>query len=249
MTMAWRRARVTCRAMGSSADHRASRGMVSSRHKWHTTILVDHCKASGDRLKVTHVGCSEPAAKRPGRAPREYAMLIHRGPAVSCRSRDPRDRAQALRDGPRSADRLAARPYRSALVRGERSRFPIRRRCSSCPTTTSSACSTARACRSRTSASPRKRRRRRSRRDAREIWRLFAEHYHLFRGTPTRLLARPRLRDAVRLRRSGSRPRTPTAITTASPRPCATPEFRPRALFERFNIEVDRHDREPARSA
>ena len=27
----------------------------------------------------------------------------------------------------------------------------------------------------------------------------------------------------------------------------AQPEFRPRALFERFGIEVDRHHREPAR--
>ncbi len=38
--------------------------------------------------------------------------------------------------------------------------------------------------------------------------------------------------------RSGSRRRPPTSTSTPSPKSCSTPEFLPRALYERFNLEV-----------
>lgn len=74
-------------------------------------------------------------------------------------------------------------------------------------------------------------------RDPRAIWRLFAQNYHLFRGTPSRLWL-----DWVFAEVFGIEVRltTDTAelyydrIEAALKRP----EFRPRALFEQFNIEV-----------
>ena len=74
-------------------------------------------------------------------------------------------------------------------------------------------------------------------RDSRKIWRLFAEHWHLFRGTPTRMWFQHALHDVFGVRErlgSGSADRIYDQIAA-----CLTkPEFRPRALFERFNIEV-----------
>ncbi len=60
--------------------------------------------------------------------------------------------------------------------------FPDPANSSSSPITTSSACSTARASRSTTSdiGQP-------VIKDPRKVWRIFASHYYLFRGTPTRL--------------------------------------------------------------
>jgi glucuronate isomerase len=73
--------------------------------------------------------------------------------------------------------------------------------------------------------------------DPRAIWRLFAEHYHLFRGTPSRLWL-----DHVFLTVFGIGRRLSSATAdhyfdhiNAS---LAQPEFRPRALFERFKIEA-----------
>ena len=57
-----------------------------------------------------------------------------------------------------------------------------------------------------------RRRRRRSRPTAAAIWRRFAENYHLFRGTPTRLWLDHTLRDAVRHRRAACRAETADAI-------------------------------------
>ena len=73
--------------------------------------------------------------------------------------------------------------------------------------------------------------------DGRAIWRLFASNYHLFRGTPTRLWM-----DYVLANLFGVTDRL-TAQTAHSSydriAEClAREEFRPRALFERFNIEV-----------
>jgi glucuronate isomerase len=73
--------------------------------------------------------------------------------------------------------------------------------------------------------------------DPRAAWRLFAEHYHLFRGTPSRLWL-----DWVFAEAFGMEVQLSAAtsdlyfdrITDA----LATPAFRPRALFDRFNIEV-----------
>jgi glucuronate isomerase len=74
-------------------------------------------------------------------------------------------------------------------------------------------------------------------RDARRIWHTFASHYHLFRGTPTRTWL-----DHAFLTVFGIQER----LTAESAdryfdriNAClAEPAFRPRALFERFNIEV-----------
>ena len=73
--------------------------------------------------------------------------------------------------------------------------------------------------------------------DARSIWRTFASHYHLFRGTPTRMWLDHAFRTvfAMEERLTGeSADRYFDRINAM----LATPAFRPRALFERFNIEV-----------
>jgi glucuronate isomerase len=74
-------------------------------------------------------------------------------------------------------------------------------------------------------------------RDARRIWRTFAANYPLFRGTPTRLWLDHAFYDVFGIRErltSGSADRIFDRINAC----LAQPEFRPRALFERFNIEV-----------
>ena len=80
--------------------------------------------------------------------------------------------------------------------------------------------------------------------DPREAWRLFAEHFHLFRGTPSAVLARTTCSSKVfgfdaALDARNRRP----LFRRASTRRWRRPAFRPRALFERFNIEVHRHHR------
>ena len=77
----------------------------------------------------------------------------------------------------------------------------------------------------------------RSDKESRKIWQLFAEHYHLFRGTPSRLWL-----DYVFEKVFGMS-ETLNADTASSYYDriddCLKREnFRPRALFERFNIEV-----------
>jgi len=73
--------------------------------------------------------------------------------------------------------------------------------------------------------------------DPRESWRLFAERYHLFRGTPTRMwldwVFRATFGIEVLLAAETS-DHYYDHITAA----LATDAFRPRALFERYNIEV-----------
>ena len=75
-------------------------------------------------------------------------------------------------------------------------------------------------------------------RSARRSGGVFAEHYHLFRGTPTRIWLDHAFATLFGIERAALGARPPTATTTASPRRSRQPEFRPRALFERFNIEV-----------
>ena len=73
--------------------------------------------------------------------------------------------------------------------------------------------------------------------DPRAVWRLFAAHYHLFRGTPTRIWL-----DHVFSTLFGFEERL--SASTADDyfdrisEALATPEFRPRALFQRFGIEA-----------
>ena len=125
-------------------------------------------------------------------------------PAVPGRSGDARPRARALRDGGGPADRQPARPHRSAVVRRRRA---VRRRIGAVhhagPLRVPHALQPGRP-RSRTSASraataapveP----------DARKIWRTFAAHYHLFRGTPTRIWLDHAFADGVRHRRAADR--------------------------------------------
>ena len=81
------------------------------------------------------------------------------------------------------------------------------------------------------------RRRRRSSSDSRKIWRLFADHWHLFRGTPSRLWFDHALHDVFGVRRAARRRLRGPHLRPDRGLPGA-PEFRPRALFERFNIEV-----------
>ena len=73
--------------------------------------------------------------------------------------------------------------------------------------------------------------------DGRKIWRLFAENYHLFRGTPTRLWLDHVFAEVFGL---GERLAAETAdLYYDHIAGCLEkPAFRPRALFERFNIEV-----------
>ncbi len=73
--------------------------------------------------------------------------------------------------------------------------------------------------------------------DPRRIWQLFADHFHLFRGTPSGCWLRHELEDVFGIdeRLDGS---TALAIYDRLEALLRTPAFRPRALFERFNIEV-----------
>lgn len=73
--------------------------------------------------------------------------------------------------------------------------------------------------------------------DPRAIWRLFARHYHLFRGTPTRLWMDWVLAEAFGLEQRLDE-ETADHHFDVIEAALATPAFRPRALFERFGIEV-----------
>jgi glucuronate isomerase len=73
--------------------------------------------------------------------------------------------------------------------------------------------------------------------DPREAWRILASHYHLFRGTPSRMWLDWVFAEAFGLDvqlDAGTADHYYDHITAS----LATPEFRPRALFERFGIEV-----------
>ena len=72
--------------------------------------------------------------------------------------------------------------------------------------------------------------------DPRKIWRLFAEHYHLFRGAPTRMWLDWVFAEVFRIEET----LTPASADRYYDRidDClARDDFRPRALFEQFNIE------------
>ena len=73
--------------------------------------------------------------------------------------------------------------------------------------------------------------------DARKIWRTFADRYYLFRGTPTRLWLDQSFSElfGLEVRLSG---KTADLYFDRISECLAKPEFLPRALFERFKIEV-----------
>ncbi len=73
--------------------------------------------------------------------------------------------------------------------------------------------------------------------DPRRVWRIFACHYHLFRGTPTRLWLDYAFEELFGLSERLSAATADHAYDVIEAK-LATAEFLPRALFERFKIEV-----------
>lgn len=73
--------------------------------------------------------------------------------------------------------------------------------------------------------------------DGRKIWRLFAEHYHLFSGTPTRLWFDYTFQNIFGITERLCAENA-DEIYDAIDAALKTPEFRPRALFDRFRIEA-----------
>ncbi len=74
-------------------------------------------------------------------------------------------------------------------------------------------------------------------RDPRSIWRLFARHWFLFRGTPTQMWLNHVLYELFGIRERLT-PESADRIYDEIAGSLARPEFLPRTLFERFNIEV-----------
>ena len=73
--------------------------------------------------------------------------------------------------------------------------------------------------------------------DPRAIWRLFASHWHLFRGTPTRLWFEHAASTVFGINERLSAENADRIYDRIAEK-LEQPEFRPRALFERFNIEA-----------
>ncbi len=73
--------------------------------------------------------------------------------------------------------------------------------------------------------------------DPRDAWRIFAKHYFLFRGTPTRLWIDYTFENVFGLTERLSAENADEIYEAIAAR-LNEPEFLPRALFDRFNIEV-----------
>lgn len=73
--------------------------------------------------------------------------------------------------------------------------------------------------------------------DPREVWRLFADRYYLFRGTPTRLWLDHVFEELFGMHERLAAHNADLYYDTIAAK-LATPEFLPRALYERANIEV-----------
>jgi glucuronate isomerase len=71
----------------------------------------------------------------------------------------------------------------------------------------------------------------------RKVWRIFASNYHLFRGTPTRIWLDFAFEELFGLTERLAASTADAYFDTISEK-LLTPEFLPRALYERFNIEV-----------
>ncbi|MCX5734783.1 MAG: glucuronate isomerase [candidate division NC10 bacterium] len=74
-------------------------------------------------------------------------------------------------------------------------------------------------------------------RDHRRVWQTFAEHFHLFRGTPTGMWLNDELLSVFGVEEKLCGESAQRVYDQIEAR-LASPEFRPRKLFERFNIEV-----------
>src|SRR5579863_10433499 len=73
--------------------------------------------------------------------------------------------------------------------------------------------------------------------DPRKVWHIFASHYYLFRGTPTRIWLDYAFQNLFGLTERLSE-NTADHYYDAIQERLNTPEFLPRALFERFKIEL-----------
>lgn len=73
--------------------------------------------------------------------------------------------------------------------------------------------------------------------DPRKVWRIFASHYYLFRGTPSRIWLDYCFQELFGMKERLSE-KTADLYYDAIDEKLRTPEFLPRALYERFNIEV-----------
>ena len=73
--------------------------------------------------------------------------------------------------------------------------------------------------------------------DPREVWRIFAKHYYLFRGTPTRLWLDFAFQELFHLS-AGLTPENADEWYDAIDAALKTKEFLPRSLYESFKLEV-----------
>lgn len=73
--------------------------------------------------------------------------------------------------------------------------------------------------------------------DPRKVWRIFAKHYYLFRGTPTRMWLDFAFQELFGLQERLSEGTADLYFDRIAEK-LSTPEFRPRALYDRFHLEV-----------
>ena len=73
--------------------------------------------------------------------------------------------------------------------------------------------------------------------DSRKCWRIFAQHYHLFAGTPSQLWLNYVFSEVFNLQKRLNESSADLYFDQINEH-LRRPEFRPRALFDRFNIEV-----------
>ena len=73
--------------------------------------------------------------------------------------------------------------------------------------------------------------------DSRKIWHIFAANQHLFRGTPSAMWLAHAFHEVFGIRERLT-PENADAIYDRIDAQLKLPEFRPRALYEKFNIEV-----------
>jgi glucuronate isomerase len=73
--------------------------------------------------------------------------------------------------------------------------------------------------------------------DHRRAWQLFGDHFHRFRGTPTGVWLANELHDVLGIEEKLTHDNAQDIYDRIAAR-LATPEFRPRSVFDRFHIEV-----------
>lgn len=73
--------------------------------------------------------------------------------------------------------------------------------------------------------------------DKRKIWQIFGDHFHLFAGTPTGIWLQHEFREVFDIREKLNGDSAQKIYNQIAAK-LTSPEFLPRALFERFNIEV-----------